>query len=82
MTAVGLTPWPYPNRPCWVFSQRRLEVAPPDVVVTDRSPRQVVTELEARGCQRAWLVGVVSSLAPSALRVCLQSTSLRSSECC
>jgi len=55
--AATCAQWPYPNKPCWVFSQRRLHVSQPDVVVTARSPRAVVAELAARGYRRAWLVG-------------------------
>src|SRR5712691_8250214 len=45
--AATCAQWPYPNKPCWVFSQRRLHVSQPDVVVTARSPRAVVAELAA-----------------------------------
>lgn len=49
--------WPYSGKPCWVFSKRDERVAPPDVEITGRSPADVAAELEARGLQRAWLVG-------------------------
>jgi dihydrofolate reductase len=50
-------PWPYPGKPCRVFSRRPLAPARPEVTVTARSPRQVAAELEACGIRRAWLVG-------------------------
>jgi dihydrofolate reductase len=49
--------WPYPGKPCWVFSKQRLDVTEPGVMRTKESPRKVVRELEARGLRRAWLVG-------------------------
>ena len=49
--------WPYPGKPYWVFSQRSLAPAQPEVSVTAGSPREVAAELEARGIRRAWLVG-------------------------
>jgi len=54
---LGFAEWPYPGKPCWVFSKRRLKPARRDVSVTARSPREVLAELEARGYRRAWLVG-------------------------
>ena len=49
--------WPYSGKPAWVFSKRDLALAPDDVIVTDRTPAEVVSELEERGIRRAWLVG-------------------------
>lgn len=49
--------WPYPGKPCWVFSRSSLDAAPGEVVVTGQPPSQVVAELEARGLGRVWLVG-------------------------
>jgi dihydrofolate reductase len=49
--------WPYPDKPCWVFSRQHLHTSFPRVFVTDQSPAEVVAELDRRGCQRAWLVG-------------------------
>lgn len=49
--------WPYPGRPCWVFSRGRLEPSRPDVKATAREPAEVVAEIAALGLRRAWLVG-------------------------
>ena len=49
--------WPYPGKPCWVFSHGSAKNVPADVVVTTQSPAQVVSEIAARGIKRAWLVG-------------------------
>ena len=49
--------WPYPGKPCWVFSQRSLAPAQPELTVTARAPREVAAELESCGIRRAWLVG-------------------------
>lgn len=49
--------WPYPGKPCWVFSHGSSKNLPADVVVAAQSPARVVPELAARGIKRAWLVG-------------------------
>lgn len=49
--------WPYPGKPCWVFSHRKLELSDPTAVLTDRHPHEVVNELKVRNLRRAWLVG-------------------------
>ena len=49
--------WPYPGKPCWVFTHRTLNIADRSVVLTDRNPHEVVNELKARNLHRAWLVG-------------------------
>jgi dihydrofolate reductase len=55
--AAQFPQWPYPEKPCWVFSRQPLPIALPQVFVTDQSPWEVVAELDRRGYQRAWLVG-------------------------
>jgi dihydrofolate reductase len=55
--ALGFDPWPYPGKPCWVFSRRPQNRARPEVVVTAQSPGAVASDLDARGIRRAWLVG-------------------------
>jgi len=54
---LGFDSWPYPGKPCWVFSTRRLKAGAAGVTVTARSPAKVVAELNAGGYRRAWLVG-------------------------
>ena len=49
--------WPYPGKPCWVFSHGRMEITEPRVTWTDQNPHQMVRELQSRKLQRAWLVG-------------------------
>jgi dihydrofolate reductase len=49
--------WPYPGVPCWVFSQRPLSASRDDVFVTDKTPEDVLAELEAQDMRRVWLVG-------------------------
>lgn len=49
--------WPYPGKPCWVFSHGSAKNVPADVVVTTQSPALVVSEIASRGIKRAWLVG-------------------------
>ena len=55
--AAQFPQWPYPEKPCWVFSRQPLHTSLPHVFVTDQSPEEVVAELDRRECQRAWLVG-------------------------
>ena len=54
--ALGRGPAASFGKPCYVFSSRPLP-AGPDVIVTASSPREVVSELEAKGITRAWLFG-------------------------
>ena len=56
-TYEQLREWPYPGKPGWVFSQRPLTIAQPQITLTTQSPLQIITELQARGLRRAWLVG-------------------------
>lgn len=49
--------WPYPGKPCWVFSRARIETSRPEVKAAAGSPAEVVAEIAARGMRRAWLVG-------------------------
>lgn len=55
--ALTFGDWPYPGKPTWVFSARRLDPIRDDVIVTDRMPASIMSELEERGVRRAWLVG-------------------------
>jgi dihydrofolate reductase len=55
--ALTFGAWPYVGKPSWVFSRRGYPRTPADVTVTAASPRDVVSELDARGIRRAWLVG-------------------------
>jgi dihydrofolate reductase len=55
--ALTFGAWPYPGKPSWVFSQRKLVAPGADVTITDLSPLEIVSELDAAGVKRAWLVG-------------------------
>ncbi len=52
--------WPYGDKPCWVMSRRPLPVAPSEIVITNLSPPEVLSDIEARGLERAWMVGGAS----------------------
>jgi len=54
---LRLGPWPYADKPCWVFSRRQFTVEQPGVILTAQQPAAVVEELTRRGLKRAWLVG-------------------------
>jgi dihydrofolate reductase len=49
--------WPYPGKPCWVFSGRHISVAQPEVIVTSQTPVQAMSEFSVRDLRRVWLVG-------------------------
>ena len=49
--------WPYPGKPCWVFTRRKLAAKRPEVIPTSDSPVQIAEELQTRRLKRAWLVG-------------------------
>lgn len=54
---LGFGAWPYPGKPCWVFSHRKTDIALAEVTLTAQSPIEVVSAMAARGLRRAWLVG-------------------------
>ena len=54
---LSFATWPYPAKPCWVFSRRPLEPARPEVTFTSESPAALVARFAAEGVRRAWLVG-------------------------
>lgn len=49
--------WPYPGKPCWVFSHQPLKAATDDITITAESPQRVAAALTEREVRRAWLVG-------------------------
>ena len=49
--------WPYPDKPCWVFSAREHSSVPLDVNISKDDPSAIVAELDRRGMACAWLVG-------------------------
>lgn len=51
--------WPYPGKPCWVFTKQRRYAKSGDINVTftAASPEHVASDLEGQGLKRAWLVG-------------------------
>jgi len=55
--ALSFGEWPYRGKTCWVFSKRQLEAIDPGVRVMDKSPREVVAELDEGQYKNAWLVG-------------------------
>ena len=49
--------WLYRGKPCWVFAHGGMKITEPHVTLTNQDPHQMVSELQARKLQRAWLVG-------------------------
>ncbi|MEG3435742.1 dihydrofolate reductase family protein [Pannus brasiliensis CCIBt3594] len=54
---LGFGSWPYPGKPCFVFSRTPLSGEIPEVTFTPANPRETVAELRERGWGRVWLVG-------------------------
>jgi dihydrofolate reductase len=55
--ALKLGRWPSPDKPSWVFTQRKLPILDPSITLTAETPVEVVRKLARRGCRRAWLMG-------------------------
>ena len=49
--------WPYPHKPCWVFTHRPLEGEPPEVIQTSLPPASLVVEMDRYKLKRVFLVG-------------------------
>lgn len=49
--------WPYPKRPCWVFTHRPIEGEPAEVIPTAQPLPQVLAEMESYKLRRIFLVG-------------------------
>ena len=54
---IGWGDWPYPGKPCWVFSSRDLPLERPELILAKNGPRSALEEIAARGLKRAWLIG-------------------------
>jgi dihydrofolate reductase len=54
--ALKLGRWPSPDKPSWVFTQRKLPILDPSITLTAETPVEVVRKLAAQGCRRAWLM--------------------------
>lgn len=50
-------PWPYGDRPCWVWTHQELDVAPPTVRSTEASPTAFIRSADLEGLDHLWLVG-------------------------
>ncbi|HWA43790.1 MAG TPA: dihydrofolate reductase family protein [Hypericibacter adhaerens] len=49
--------WPYPKKPCWVFTHRPIESEPSEVIPTAQPLAQVIAEMESYKLRRIFLVG-------------------------
>lgn len=51
--------WPYPGKPCWVFTRQRryAKSREADINFTAASPDDIAGELDGQGIKRAWIVG-------------------------
>jgi dihydrofolate reductase len=56
-TSLAFDEWPYPRKPCWVFSHGNIRSLSADVIRTAQGPLQVMDHMEKSGIKRAWLVG-------------------------
>lgn len=55
--ALAFGPWPYGDKPCWVWTHRRIDAKPAPVIATREAPVGVVAQAARRGLRRLWLVG-------------------------
>lgn len=58
--ALSFGPWPYPDKPSWVFAHKlSTDVDKPfdGLSMVTQSPRTLVSSLENQGLKRLWLVG-------------------------
>jgi len=53
----GFGPWPYGDKPCWVWTRRAIDSKPSSAVATAQSPAEIVGEASKQGLNRLWLVG-------------------------
>lgn len=54
---LGFGEWVYPNKPCWVLSQQKIQAEHPQVTITSNSPTEMIEMLQASQFKRVWLVG-------------------------
>jgi dihydrofolate reductase len=50
-------PWPYEDKPCWVWAHRSLESKPVSVMATTAAPIAIVETAQDQGVDHLWLVG-------------------------
>jgi dihydrofolate reductase len=49
--------WPYPGKPCWIFSRTLTDMSEAAVRFMGEAPSKAVKYIEADGFKRAWLAG-------------------------
>ena len=55
---LGFGDWPYAGKPSYVFTHQTLRTERKDVIFTQgQEPERVISEMEAQGYKRIWLVG-------------------------
>ena len=58
LQCLGFGQWPYPDKPALVMTRsNHLPQAAPQVELQHCSPSEALQALQAKGCQRVWLVG-------------------------
>jgi dihydrofolate reductase len=55
--ASSFSEWPYPNKPTFVFTRRRLKSERDDVFFLSDEVDQTMKKIEAQGYGRVWLLG-------------------------
>jgi dihydrofolate reductase len=55
--SLGFQEWPYPGKPCWIFSRTLTDLSEAAVRFMGETPSKAVKHIEAEGFRRAWLVG-------------------------
>ena len=49
--------WPYPDKPSWVMTAKHYESTNKDIILSEKSPQEVMKEITGKGFKRTWLVG-------------------------
>lgn len=54
---LSFAEWPYPGKPCWIFSRTLTDMSEAAVRFTGEAPSRAAKQIEAEGFRHAWLVG-------------------------
>lgn len=49
--------WPLAGKPSWVFTSRQLTADRDDIIITSKTPSEVLEEIAAQNHKRVWLIG-------------------------
>ncbi|MFC2133093.1 dihydrofolate reductase family protein [Bacteroidota bacterium] len=53
----GFGDWVYAGKPSFVLSRKKIEPIHSDIIITSKSPENLISDLKSKGYQNIWLVG-------------------------